>query len=121
MGQCQGIKKDGTQCKGKAIEGADFCAAHLKQALAGEVTALPTDPAAGASSASDNTSKEKTVPAAIHDKLHPKKIRFIGNGRYAIPSEGVVFLKPGQIEEVSHKCWERLLTNPESRAVFEEV
>jgi hypothetical protein len=141
MRQCAQIKKDGKPCKGMAVEGADFCAFHLKKALEGEVT--PTSPSAPntggivepvaavadekvvasvAIATSDETpEKGDKVPAVIHDKLHPKKIRFIGKGRYSIPSEGVVFTREGQVEEVSHACWERLLSKSESKDVFEEA
>jgi len=121
MGQCVFVKKSGEQCKANAVDGQEYCAVHLKKVLAGEVVLPPTE---GGGEKNDEARSEPTKGGdmpAIHNSLKKRKIRYLGSGNYAIPSEEIVFCRAGQVEEVSHATWERLLTQPESKNVFEEA
>jgi hypothetical protein len=122
MGQCQFQKANGEQCKGSAAEGSDYCTVHLKKVLASEIQLPPESGEQPTPSVTEEPSKKREgkVPA-IHNDLKKRRIRFTGTGTYSIPSESILFCREGQVEEVSHECWERLLSQAESKAVFEEV
>jgi len=63
-----------------------------------------------------------SVPGSLElTELLMVVVIFAGLPLVSLRGEHVVFDCTGQIEEVSHKCWERLLSQPESREVFEEV
>ena len=107
--QCEWIKKNGEQCKANAKEGEKYCAAHLRLAKA----------AAEESSEVEETTPQEPDMASIHNNLKKHKIRFVGKGSYAIPAEGVAFNRKGQVEEVNHETWKRLLESQSD--AFEEV
>ena len=136
--RCEWIKKNGEQCKANARDGEKYCSAHLKMAEERELEAnqLPSDPEVEAiseqepvevlahetqeSAAEENNDAMAKAPAVIN-KTVPRRIRFTGKGTYTIPSCGLTFYRPGQVEEVPYAIWERLHLNSDARDVFEEV